>query len=158
MVYPVRKAPFEALTTIDERVDYIHDQLVGVHLGLNQLLEKEGMPIMAAITKEVVLRLTVQPLTGTRVAGPSPLTGKMVQIVRHWPGGCDGNVDVAVGHKDIWVLPNNIDTFVALNDTTPIVTVNEPIAKGEEIWMIVRNGDGVNPHTITATVVIVGEE
>lgn len=109
------------------------------------------------ITREVVLRVTVQPLTGTRVARPSPLTGRIVQIVRHWPEGCDGNVDLAVGHRDTWVLPNATDTFVALNDATPVVTVDEPIEKSEEIWMVVRNGDIANQHSITTTVVIEGE-
>ena len=112
---------------------------------------------MTAVTREVVLRVTVQPLTGTRLARPSPLTGRIVQIVRHWPDGCDGNVDLAIGHKDTWVLPNTTDNYVALNNATPVLTIDEPIEKGEEIWMIVRNGDGVNPHTITATVVIEGE-
>jgi len=158
MVYPAYKLPFEELTSIDERVDFVHAQVAAVQLALNKLLEKEGMPIMAAITKEVVLRVTVQPLTGTRVVKPSPLTGRIVQIVRHWPDGCDGNVDVAVGHKDIWVLPNATDNYVALNDATPVVTIDEPIEKGEGIWMVVRNGDGANPHTITATVVIEGTE
>ena len=112
---------------------------------------------MAAVTREVVLRVTVQPLTGTRVAKPSPLTGRIVQIVRHWPDGCDGNVDLAVGHRDTWVLPNATDNFVALNDATPVVNVDEPIEKSEEIWMVVRNGDGGNEHSITVTVVIEGE-
>ena len=157
MVYPTRKLPFEQLTNIDERVDFVHNQLAQAQLALNKLLGKEGMPPMAAITKEVVLRVTVQPLTGTRLARPSTLTGRIVQIVRHWPDGCDGNVDLAIGHKDTWVLPDATDNYVALNNATPVLTINEPIEKGEEIWMIVRNGDGVNPHTITATVVIEGE-
>jgi len=157
MVYPTYKLPFEQLTSIDERVDYVHDQVSIAQLALNKLLEKEGLPPMAQITREVVLRVTVQPLTGTRVTRPSPLTGRIVQIVRHYPDGCDALVDLAVGHKDTWVLPNNVDTFVALNDATPVVTVNEPVGKGEEIWMIVRNGDGANPHAVTTTVVIEGE-
>ncbi|GAI70567.1 unnamed protein product, partial [marine sediment metagenome] len=40
MVYPVRKLPFEELTSIDERVDFIHSQIVASQLALNQLLEK----------------------------------------------------------------------------------------------------------------------
>ena len=154
--YPRYKAPFESLTTLDERVDFVHAQLIAIQLAQNQLLEKEGMPSMATITKEVVLRVTLQPLTGTRIARPSPLTGRIVQIVRHFPDGCDGNVDLAVGHRDTWVLPNAIDNYVALNNATPVVTVDEPIEKGEEIWMVVRNGDGANPHSITTTVVIEG--
>ena len=156
MEYPVRKLPFEELTTIDERVDYIHNQLVAVQLTLNQLLEKEGMPTMAVITRDVNLRQTVQPLTGIKVSKPSPLTGRIVQLIPHWPDGCNSLVDVAVGHKDSWIYPHETDTFIALNDATPVLTIDEPIEKGEEIWMIVRNTDGVNPHAISVTATVLG--
>lgn len=156
MQYPLYKLPFEELTTIDERVDYIHNQLVASQLALNQLLEKEALPTMAVVTKEINLRVTVQPLTGTRVTKPSPLTGKIVQLIPHWPDGCDALVDVAVGHKDTWVLPSEVDTFIALNDATPVLTVDEPVEKGEEVWMILRNTDGVNAHSISCTITIIG--
>jgi len=154
--YPKYKQPFEQLTTIDERVDYIHNQVGGAQLALNQLLEKEGLPTMAQITREVVLRETLQPLTGIRSVKRSPLTGRITQIVRHWPLGCRSNVDLAVGHGDTWVLPEQTDMYVALDDATPVITVDEPIEKNEEIWMIVRNGDAVNQHAISVTVVIEG--
>ncbi|KKM66806.1 hypothetical protein LCGC14_1477500 [marine sediment metagenome] len=156
MEYPAYKLPFEELTTIDERVDYIHNQIVASQLALNQLLEKEGLPTMAVVTREVNLRVTVQPLTGTRVTKPSPLTGRIVQLIPSWPDGCDSLVDVAIGHKDTWVLPSEVDTYIALNDATPVLTVDEPIVKGEEIWMILRNTDGVNAHAISCTVTIIG--
>ena len=156
MTYPPYKLPFEELTTIDERVDFIHNQIVASQLALNQLLEKEGIPTMTVVTREVNLRATVQPLTGTRVAKPSPLTGKIVQLIPHWPDGCDALVDVAIGHKDTWVLPNEVDTYIALNDATPVLTVDESIEKGEEIWMILRNTDGGNAHAISCTVTIIG--
>jgi len=156
MTYPPYKLPFEELTTIDERVDFIHNQIVASQLALNQLLEKEGIPTMTVVTREVNLRATVQPLTGTRVAKPSPLTGKIVQLIPHWPDGCDALVDVAIGHKDTRVLPNEVDTYIALNDATPVLTVDESIEKGEEIWMILRNTDGGNAHAISCTVTIIG--
>ena len=156
MVYPAYKLPFEELTSIDERVDYIHNQIVASQLALNKLLEKEGIPTMAVVTREVNLRASVQPLTGTRVTKPSPLTGKIIQLIPHWPDGCDALVDVAIGHKDTWVLPNEVDTYIALNDATPVLTVDESIEKGEEIWMILRNADGVNAHAISCTVTIIG--
>jgi len=156
MVYPTRKLPFEQLTTIDERVDFIHDQLNAVQLAQNQLLEKEGLPTMAVVTREVVLRATVQPLRGTRVAKPSPLTGRVTQLVLHFPDGCNALVDLAIGHKDTWICPNEIDTFIALNDATPVLTVDEPIEKGEELWMIIRNTDGGFAHAISVTFTIVG--
>ena len=156
MAYPAYKLPFEELTSIDERVDYIHNQIVASQLALNQLLEKEGLPTMAVVTREVNLRVSVQPLTGTRVTKPSPLTGKIIQLIPHWPDGCDALVDVAIGHKDTWILPHEVDTYIALNDATPVLTVDESIEKGEEIWMILRNTDGVNAHAISCTVTIIG--
>ncbi len=158
MAYPVSKLPFESLTTIDERVDYVHGQLTGVQLGLNKLLEKEGMPTMGVVTRDVNLRVSLEPNTGTRVAKPSPLTGRIVQLIPHWPEGCDSLVGVAVGHKDTWIYPHLVDTFVALNDATPVLTVDEPITKGEQIWMIGRNGDGGFPHSISCTFTIIGVE
>ena len=156
MEYPAYKLPFEELTSIDERVDYIHNQIVASQLALNKLLEKEGLPTMAVVTREVNLRVSVQPLTGTRVTKPSPLTGKIIQLIPHWPDGCDALVDVAIGHKDTWILPHEVDTYIALNDATPVLTVDESIEKGEEIWMILRNTDGVNAHAISCTVTIIG--
>ena len=111
------------------------------------------------LTREVSFRVTLQPLTGGRFEKPSPLKGKIAQVMRHWPAGCNSLVDLAVGHDGrIWFLPNEVDTFVALNDATPVVSCNEPIDSSEEIWIIVKNGDALNPHTITVTAVIEGIE
>jgi len=158
MVYPKYRLPFEELTTIDERVDYVHNQLAAVQLALDRLLEKEGMPPMAVITRDVNLRVLLDPNSGTRVFKPSPLTGRIVQLIPHWPDGCNALVDVAVGHGDTWIYPHLVDTYVALNDATPVLTVDEPIEKGEEIWMIVRNTDGGNVHAITVTATLIGVE
>jgi len=163
MVYPASKQPFEALTTIDERVDfvheqvdYIHNQLADAQLALNQLLEKEGMPTMAVVTRDVNLRVTLEHNTGTKISKSSPVTGKIVQLIPSWPDGCNALVDIAVGHKDIWVLPHLVDNFIALNDATPVFTVDEPISKGEAIWMIVKNADGREQHAISCAITVIG--
>ncbi len=158
MVYPAYKLPFERLTTIDERVDFVHNQLIAVQLALNKLLEKEGLPTMAMVTKQVSLRATVPLLQGARVSDVSPLTGTITQIMCHWPDGCNALVEIAFGHKDTWVMPAKVDTFLALDDATLVLAASEPIAKGEELWMIVRNGDAALPHTVSVAVTIIGVE
>ena len=158
MVYPAYKLPFEELTTIDERVDYVHNQLIAAQLALNKLLEKEGLPPMTVVTRDVNLRVTLLPNTGQRITKPSPLTGRIVQLIPHWPDGTNALVVIAVGHKDTWIYPHEVDTFVALNDATPVLTVDEPIEKGEVIWMISRNGDAGFQHAISCAVTIIGVE
>jgi len=159
MTYPERKQPFESLTQIDERIDFIHGQLAQIQTALDNLLAREGLEPMVTITRDVNLPLNLQPLTGNRIWKPSPLTGRIVQIVPHWPDGCNALVDMAVGHGDaIWIYPNETDTYAALNDATPVLLVSETIHKGEQLWMIGRNGDAVNPHAISCTFVIIGVE
>jgi len=159
MVYPERRQPFESLTQIDERIDFIHGQVAQVQLALDNLLAREGMEPMVSITRDVSLSLTLQPLTGDRRWKPSPLTGRIVQFVAHWPDGCNALVDMAVGHGEAtWIYPNETDTYAALNDATPVLVVSEAIRKGEQLWMVGRNGDAVNVHAINCTFVIVGVE
>jgi len=158
MVYPPRRQPFEELTSIDERVDFVHNQLVTAQLGLDKLLAKEGIAPMAVVTRDVNLRITLLPNQGQRIWKPSPITGRIVQLIPHWPDGCNALVDIAIGHKGTWIYPNETDTFVALNDATPVLTVDEPITKGEDIWLIGRNGDGGFPHAISCAVTVIGVE
>lgn len=158
MVYPTAKLPFEELTTIDERVDYVHNQLVAVQLALNSLLEKEGKPTMAVVTRQVSLRATMEKETGIRIEKPSPLTGTIIQVMPHWPPGCLTYVDIAFGHGDTWVMPSEVDTFLSLDDATPVFQYSEPIAKGEVLWMIAKNADSLWPHTVSVVATIVGVE
>ena len=159
MTYPERRLPFDQLTTTDERVDYVHGQLAQVQFALDKLLEREGLEPMEVMTRDVNLRMSLAPLTGNRIMKPSPLTGRIVQIIPHWPDGCNALVDMAVGHGDqIWIYPNEVGTYAALNDATPVLLVSEAVSKSEQIWMIGRNADAVNPHAISCTFVIIGVE
>ena len=159
MTYPERRQPFESLTQIDERIDFIHGQVAQIQLALDKLLEREDMEPMVAMTRDVNIRMALAPLTGDRTSKPSPLTGRIVQLIPHWPDGCNALVDIAVGHGDqIWIYPNEVDTFAALNDATPVLAVSEAVSKSEQLWMIGRNGDAVNPHAISCTFVIMGVE
>ena len=109
-------------------------------------------------TREVVLSDTLLPGQTVYLDTPCPLTGKITQVVREWPDGCNFIVDLAVGHSDIWVLPHLTETYVALNDATPVINVDEPVKKNEAMWMRGRNRDAGFPHALVVTFVVEGEE
>lgn len=80
-------------------------------------------------------------------------TGYIKEITPHWPDGCDGLLDIRVGHGVVQFCPN--EGYLALNDTTPTYPFNEPVKDTEEIWVEMRNRSGF-PHIITVTVTIEG--
>ncbi|MBA7694642.1 hypothetical protein ES703_103255 [subsurface metagenome] len=45
---------------------------------------------------------------------------------------------------------------MALNDATPTYPFNEWVNDHEEIWVEMINGDGVNPHNISVSVILEG--
>lgn len=149
----------------NEKLDYLmemQDCMVGllgeVKDGVNRLLEKEDLPTMLEITKQVPLAYTVQPLETIKLAELSPLTGRITSITMAFPEGCDSLVDMAFGHSEVWVAPSGLDTFIALNNATPTFVTSEPIEKNEYLWAEIRNGDGVNPHSMIVIATIVGRE
>lgn len=110
------------------------------------------------ITKTVPLTYTVPKTTRVKIAELCPLNGKIVSVTVNWHAGCKGYVHVAFGHGDTWVYPSEVNTFIALEDATPVVPCNEPVVKNEMLWADIRNGDILNPHTITVIPTIVGVE
>ncbi|GAI38825.1 unnamed protein product, partial [marine sediment metagenome] len=126
--------------------------------GVNRLLEKEEIPTMPMITKQVSLPYTVQPLETIKIAEPSPLTGRITSVTMHFPEGCDALVDVAFGHSEVWVSPSELNTYIALNNATPTFPTNEPIEKGEHLWGEFRNGDDTHPHSMNIIITLVGTE
>jgi hypothetical protein len=110
-------------------------------------------------TREVIFSDEMLPGQGFITDYPCPLEGKIVTVIRQWPEGSDGLVDIAVGHTGTWLLPNLTDKYVALNDTTVVLTdMDEPVYKGEQLWVRVRNRDGGFPHTPSVTIVVEGTE
>jgi len=107
-------------------------------------------------TKEIVLSYAVLPTAVVRISDVSLFDGNIVQVLRHWPNGCNALVDVAVGYESESIMPSS--GYVALNDTTIITTgLKEPIQKNNEIWAELANRDSVNTHTITVTVTVTEE-
>lgn len=157
MVYPTRKLPFEELTTIDERLDFVHNQLgtVQSQLGssqasLNLLLEKEGLPTMPKARKQFVFKHTLELGKGLTDHQRIPMLKTVKSITIHWPDGCDSLVDVAVGYsQDKRLLPE--EGYLALNDTTPTWVINKD-TDSDTLWVYIFNGDAVNPHTISVII------
>ena len=154
---PARAAPS------DEKLDYLvtsQDILLNllqeIRTGIGQLLEKEGVPM--EITKQVPIAYTVQPLETIKLAEPSPLKGRIKAVTMHFPQNCNALVDVAFGHSEVWVIPSEINTYIALNAATPTFPADEPVEKGEYLWVEIRNGDGLNPHSISVIATVIGTE
>ncbi|MBA7567562.1 hypothetical protein ES708_09277 [subsurface metagenome] len=156
---PAAAAPSE------EKLDYLiaaQEIMVGllgeIKGGINQLLEKEELPTMLQVTKQVPLTYTIGSLETIKIAEPSPLTGRITSVAMHFPDGCNALVHVAFGHGEVWVAPSEIDTYISLNDATPVFPTNEPIEKGEHLWAEIQNADGGNPHSISVIATLVGVE
>ncbi len=107
-------------------------------------------------SREISFQITVTPGQVVRFEDLSSLTGKIKQVIRHFPGGCNGLVDIAVGKEnDTWILPQV--GYVALDNSTPVTNLSESIDMGDKIWVIVRDRDAVTPfHNISVTVLIEG--
>ncbi|MDO9580389.1 MAG: hypothetical protein Q7J06_07455 [Bacteroidales bacterium] len=164
MVYPTQKLPFEKLTTIDERVDFIHNQVAATQdqlgtvqgqLGdsqaaLNLLLEKEGLPTMAKVQKQIVFKHTVEALAGLTDHQRIPMLKTVKTITIHWPDGCNSLVEVAVGYsQDKRLLPEI--GYLALNDATPTWPVLKD-TESDTLWVELRNGDSVNQHVVSVII------
>jgi len=157
---PAAAAPSEEkLDYLIAAQDIVFSLLGEVKGGINQLLEKEELPTMPEIAKQVPLSYTVQPLETIKIAELSPLTGKIKSVAMHFPDGCNALVHVAFGHGEVWVAPSEIDTYISLNNATPVFPdVNEPVEKGEHLWAEIQNADGGHPHSIAVIATVVGVE
>lgn len=109
--------------------------------------------------KQIRFLLTIGIGATARLEDDSELTGKITEIMIHWPNGCNALVDVAVGWEQTWLTPSTPDTYLALNDATPIFKIErEGLRRDDIIWAILRNRDGANTHSISIAVTTVGVE
>jgi len=95
------------------------------------------------------------PGSGVTLTEIAPFAGHVKSVMVHWPPGSNALVDVAVGHGTTHFCPR--EGFLALDDATVFFQFNEYVVEGEELWVIMRNGDGINPHTITVTIHLEGK-
>ncbi len=104
------------------------------------------MPQKILDLKHIRLEDTVPALRSHRVFEEALKNAHIHSATVHFPDGCNGLVHVTAGHGKKAMLPTN--DFLALNDTTTPLPLNEEAPGGEEIWAIIENHDGLNAHHI----------
>jgi len=101
------------------------------------------------------LTLAGTPTSGVRLSEHAPFAGHVTSVMIHWPPGSNALVDVVVGHGVTQFCPR--EGYLALDDATVFFPFNEWLDDQEELWVEMRNGDAVNPHTITVTLHLEGK-
>lgn len=110
-----------------------------------------------ARTVQVQFQWVVPALNGVRLQDFSPVTGRITQVTVHFPGGCNALVQIAFGRSGTrQVVPST--GFIALDNATPAFPVDEPVYENEPLYVIIQNGDAVNPHTPSVIVNIEEED
>ena len=144
-------------TGIDNRLDLIARILLQQSKVVTRSANLEP-PIIRyqKVTKHVVITQAASPLTAYEMYDLSPITGSIDSVTMEFPRGCDGLVQVAFRTDEGWIIPSNQD-YLALNDKFPVFPLsNVGISKGDKLWLIVRNSDAINTHTITALIALSG--
>lgn len=113
------------------------------------------------VTRQVPFKYTVTALTGIRLEEDCEVSGYIIQVLFHYPDGCNALVDLAFGVEQKWVCPSTPDTYIALNNFTPLWSFPEGVVKvkkGDKLWAQMANGDAVNDHTMSVVATMVGVE
>lgn len=105
-------------------------------------------------TRQIRFICTLPALQGAVFRQVSPLEGGMMALTLHFPTGCNCLVDISAGHGSVRAFP--MDGFIALDDATPTFPIDEPVVKGENIWIQVENHDRFNPHTVVVVFTLEG--
>ena len=164
---PVPERAIGPLAGIATRLDYLGPKVEGLSPKVAELREKVGKLEYALSTLElpegVIMPLKIEQipfaynltaLQGVMLTEYAPFSGYIKQISPHWPDGCNGLVQIRVGHGTKQFCPD--EGYLALNDATPTYPFNEWVNDHEEIWVEMINGDGVNPHNISVSVILEG--
>ena len=113
------------------------------------LAEQEG----AAFEEiEINFRETVQPSAGVRVTNHYFLPGTITKVMFSFPPGTNALVDARLEKDGHGFYP--VRGHLALDNATPVYHTSAGYYAKEPLTFEVRNRDGINPHTITCTVVV----
>ena len=106
--------------------------------------------------KQLNFKKTVSALTEEKETQYSPLTGRIMSAILHFPPGCNSLVEILIRHKTEQILPEP-PGGIALDDATPTFNLNHPVVKDEPIEVVWRNHDGLNSHTCPVIILVEGE-
>ncbi|MDP3064117.1 MAG: hypothetical protein Q8O40_13040 [Chloroflexota bacterium] len=116
------------------------------------------MDYLEGQTEVVPFVKSLTALQGVRLYERIPFNAWIREIMVHWPGGCKGLVDVAVGYEHIRLLPKNEELqavlYLSLDDITPRYPFREPVTADQHLWCEMLNADSQQPHKITVTVLL----
>lgn len=139
------------LDGITERLDFLGPKVV----DMAERVKKLEVPMAEVKIEQIpfAYRLTAAgtPTSGVTLTEDAPFSGYIRQVTPHWPDGCDGLVDMRVGHGVVQFCPR--EGYLALNNTTPTYPFNIKVKQGDDIWVELRNRS-LFPHNITVTVAL----
>lgn len=117
----------------------------------------------AEVTKQYNFRYTVPASRYIRLTDTCEVTGRITQLLMHFPDGCNGYVLVAFGLQGRtgikWVCPSTRDSWIALNNASPLWDMEvDGVVEGDLLWVEIYNYDAANDHTVSCVVTIKGIE
>lgn len=115
-----------------------------------------NLPQIQEVTRVLNYRSSTAASTSATDRQKCPLTGRITQILLHFPAGCNALVRTKVLHNGLSILPT--DDWIALDDTTPIYPMNWPVNITDYLDVVIENTDAVFAHTLTITITITGVE
>lgn len=143
------------ISGVDERLDFLAPKILEALSGINEIkADLVALQIGDGVKKiqqiPFIRNLPVAGAVGSgaRLTELAPHNGYIKKISVDWPLGCNHLVDIFAGHGLTQILPR--EGTVALNGELWEWNFNEYVEDHEEIWVDMNNGDGGNPHLITA--------
>jgi len=88
---------------------------------------------------------TVASGKGVILSENSPLTGKVISIIIHFPGGCNSLVEIICYINQLQILP--LQGFIALDDDTVTFPVKRAVDGKDKLRVKIENKDTTNSHT-----------
>jgi len=156
---PLAEQAIGPLAGLAKRLDYLGPRVINTENRVERIedalatLEVEGVTVMPKKIEQIPFPYNLGPGAGAVLSEHAPFSGYIKQVSIHWPDGCNGLLDIRVGHGTVQFCPD--EGYLALNDATPTYPFNEWVEDQEEIWVEMRNAGGF-AHRVTTTVILEG--